>query len=166
MTKTQTNLLAHWTYTSKEWDAFVDIEKANKREDNIYLGIGMIVLGTIGLLFLRNTSFLMSLSFAVPLGVLIPFLRMKFSYKHLQKGVENPEIQLSPEYLIVNQHKIELSNSQKRLKGLKIIDAKNNTKLLELDVQWLTRKGPTNDEFRILIPSDKIHEAEKLVQNF
>jgi len=161
----QNNLLAHWLYSEKEWDEFVTIEKANKKEDSIYFGIGIIVLGTLGLLFLRNTSFLMALSFAVPLGILIPFLRLTFSYKHLKKGVQNPQVQLFTNYILINSHKIELSGKQKRLKNLQIVDAKNNTKLLEFDIQWLTRKGPTNDEFRILIPSDKLEEAKQLVED-
>ena len=27
------NLLAHWKYSSKQWDEFVTIEKGNKKED-------------------------------------------------------------------------------------------------------------------------------------
>jgi len=160
----QNKLLAHWFYSEKEWNEFVVIEKANKKEDNIYFGIGIVILGTLGLMFLRSTSFLMALSFSIPLGILIPFLRMTFSYKHLKTGIKNPQVQLFTNYLLINNCKIDLSGKQKRLKSLKIVDAKNNIKLLEFDIQWLTRKGPTNDEFRILIPTEQLEEAKKLVE--
>jgi hypothetical protein len=157
------NLLAHWKYSSKQWDEFVTIEKGNKKEDNIYFGIGIIILGTLGLITFRNTSILMGLAFTIPLAILIPFLRMKISYKHLRKGVKNPEVKIYFDRLIVNNHTIELQGKRKRVRSMKIIEVKNNLKLLEFDIQWITGKGPTNDEFRILIPEDKIKEAEHLV---
>lgn len=160
------NLLAEWNYSKKEWDEFVTIEKANKKEDNIYFGIGILILGTIGLMLLRQTSFLGGLIFAIPLAILIPWLRMKFSYKHLKKGVKNPFVKFYSDHLLINGHKIDLSGNIRRIKSLKIIDTKNNRKMLEFDVQWMTRKGPTNDEFRVLIPTDKIAEAEDLISKF
>lgn len=157
------NLLAHWKYSSKQWDEFVTIEKGNKKEDNIYFGIGIIILGTLGLMTFRNTSILIGLIFTVPFAILIPFLRMRISYRHLRKGIKNPEVKIYFDKLIVNNHTIELQGKRKRVKSMKIIEAKNNLKLLEFDVQWITGKGPTNDEFRILIPKDKIKEAEHLI---
>lgn len=160
------NLITEWNYSQKEWDEFVVIEKANKKEDSIYFGIGILILGTIGLMILRQTSFFGGFIFAIPFAILIPWLRMKFSYKHLKKGVKNPYVKIYTDHLLINTHKIELSGKIKRVKSLKIIDAKNGKKLLEFDVQWMTRKGPTNDEFRVLIPTDKITEAEKLISTF
>ena len=154
--------LVDWTYSEKEWNDFVTIEKGNKKEDSIYFGIGILILGTLGLMFLRDTSFWMALLFAAPLAFLIPFLRMKFSYKHLKKGVKNPYVKIFNDQVVVNGKRIELTNSRKRVKSVKILDSKNNCKLLEIDIQWITAKGPTNDEFRFLIPKDKLEEAEKL----
>ncbi len=163
-TKNQhSEVLSHWKYTTKQWDEFVTIEKGNKKEDSIYFGIGIVILSTIALMLLRQTSFFTALVFAIPLAVLIPFLRMKFSYKHLKKGVKNPEVKITFNNLFINNHIVELQNKNKRVKSMKIIEEKNDIKLLEFDVQWLTRKGPTNDEFRILIPDDKLEEAKKLI---
>ena len=61
---------------------------------------------------------------------------------------------------------LKLYGNKKRVKSLKIIKSKNNLNLLEFDVQWITSKGPTNDEFRILIPNDKMIEAEKIIATF
>ena len=157
--------LADWNYSEKEWNDFVTIEKGNKKEDSIYFGIGILILGTLGLMFLRDTSFWTGLLFAGPLAFLIPFLRMKFSYKHLKKGVKNPNVKIYNDEVIVNGKRIELTNSRKRVKSVKILDSKDNYKLLEIDVQWLTAKGPTNDEFRFLIPKDKLEEAEKIASS-
>lgn len=164
--KNHPELLLEWKYSRKEWDDFVTLEKANKKEDNIYFGFGILVLGTIGLMLFRSTSFFTGLLFAAPLAILIPFLRMKFSYKHLKKGVEKPYLKIYNNFLIVNNTKIEVANKNKRIRSLKIVPTKNNLNLLEVDIQWLTRKGPTNDEFRFLIPKNKLTEAKKLVTLF
>ena len=160
------SLLAEWNYSQKEWNEFVILEKANKKEDSIYFGIGILILGTIVLIILKQTSFFGGLIFAIPFAILIPWLRMKFSYKHLRKGVQNPTVKIYTDHLQINNHKIELLGDVKRIKSIKIIDTKNNIKLLEFDVQWITRKGPTNDEFRILIPKNKIIEAQNLITSF
>ncbi|WP_445748628.1 hypothetical protein [Polaribacter sp.] len=160
------NPLIEWHYSQEEWNEFVDIEKANKKEDNIYFGIAILLIVPFGLMFYRDTSFLFSLLFSIPFAVLLPVLRMKFSYKHLQKNVFNPHVIIYNDYMMINYHKIEVASKRRRIKSLKIIDAKNNKKLLEVDIQWATRKGPTNDEFRILIPDNKLFEAEKLITDF
>lgn len=158
--------LVNWTYSEQEWNEFVDIEKANKKEDNIYFGVAIALVVPFGLMFARNTSYLIGLCFAIPFAILIPFLRMKFSYPHLHKNVYQPNVKIYLNYMMINHHKIEVAAKKKRIKSLAIIESKNNKKLLEVDIQWMTRKGPTNDEFRILIPEDKLIEAEKLVKNF
>jgi 5-bromo-4-chloroindolyl phosphate hydrolysis protein len=160
------NLLAEWNYSEKDWNEFVEVEKASKKEDNFYFGIAIVILGSIVLMLLRNTSFLIALVFSIPFAFFIPWLRMKFSYKYLKKGIKNPSVKIFSNYLLINGIKIELSRNQKRIKSLKIIESKNKMNLLEFDVQWLTRKGPTNDEYRVLIPSDKIEEANLIVKNF
>jgi hypothetical protein len=160
------NPLIEWHYSEEEWNDFVDIEKANKKEDNIYFGVAILLIVPFGLMFYRNTTYLIGLFYSIPFAFLIPFLRMKFSYKHLQKNVANPHIKLFLNHMMINHHRIEVASKRKRIKSLKIIDAKNNRKLLEVDIQWKTRKGPTNDEFRVLIPENKLLEAEKLVKDF
>ncbi len=161
------NPITKWTYSTEEWNEFVSIERYNKKEDSIYFGIGIVILGTLGLMFLRGVSIFIGLLFSIPLAILIPLLRMKFSYKHLKKGVADPTVKFFPDHIKINTHKIELISSIKRIKSIKIIDIKNSQKkLIEFDIQWVTRKGPTNDEFRFLIPKNKQVEAEKMRQSY
>lgn len=161
----QSKLLAYWQYDTRIWDEFVTIEKGNKKEDNIYFGIGIAIVGTLGLMFLRDTGFWMGLLFSIPLAILIPWLRMTFSYTHLKKGIKNPEVKIFHEYLLVNNKRIELRSNRKRIQSLKVRDAKGGLKLLEFNIQWITAKGPTNDEFRILIPAEKLDTVDELINN-
>lgn len=159
--------ITEWSYSAEEWNEFVSIERSNKKEDSIYFGIGIVILGTIGLMFFRGVSVFTGILFSTPLAILIPLLRMKFSYRHLKKGIPNPRVQFFSDHILINSHKIELISSIKRIKSIKIVDIKNSEKqLLEFDVQWITRKGPTNDEFRFLIPENKFDEAEKMRQSY
>lgn len=159
-------LLLHWKYTQKEWENFVKIEKENKKEDNIYMGVAIVILGTIVLMLARDTTLLMGLTFALPMGILIPFLRMKFSYGHLKTGVQHPEIQVFTNYMLVNKHKIALFGDKRHVKKISIVPTDNDLELLEFVVEWFARKGPTNDEFRIPIPLDSIEEARTFVKKY
>lgn len=161
----QNKLLAHWRFTSEEWDNFVTLERRNKKEDNFYFGIGIIILGTAGLMLLRSTGFWMGILFSLPLAILIPWLRMKFSYRHLKKGVQNPELKIFYDFLLINRHKVELRNVRKGIKSMKILNTNSGIKLLEFNVQWVTAKGPTNDEIRIPIPKNNEKEAEEIITN-
>ena len=79
------------------------------------------------------------------------------------KDVDNPEVKIFDKFLKINDHTIEFISDQRRLKSLKLIEASNGMQLLEFDIQWITRKGPTNDEYRIPIPKDKMEIAEQLL---
>lgn len=155
--------LAHWNYSTQEWDRYVTLEKGNKKEDNIYLGISIAVLGALALMFFRDTGFWLGLAFSGPLAILIPLLRVKLAHRYLKKGIKNPEVKIYSHTLLINDHKVELKNKRRRIKSLKIIDFKEGINLLEFDIQWITAKGPTNDEYRIPIPRDKKKEAEELI---
>ena len=157
-------ILDTWTFTSTEWDDFVTIEKGNKKEDNIYFGVGILILCVPGLMFLRNTSFLMALSFSIPFALLLPLLRIKFSSPHLKGNTGVTIIKIYPNYLLINTKKIELFGKRKWIKDMKIISTPSGLKLLEFTIEWFTHKGNTNDETRIPIPKDKEQKALELIE--
>ena len=149
-------------YSQSEWQQFIQIEKANKREDNLYFGIGIMILCVPGLMFLRGTSFVVALIFSTPFAILIPFLRQKFSYKHLRE-VKQPWIEIYKDRLLFPNSKVDLESRHKRVKSISKKEVKGVV-LLEFVVEWLTRKGPTNDEFRIPVPGNTHSEADRIMQ--
>ena len=156
--------IASWTYSSKEWDQFVTVEKKNKLQDNIYLGIGIVIVGTIGLMFIRDTSFWIGLLFSLPIAIIIPVLRMVLSYKHLKKGVQNPQVEVFKNYLLINGKKIETQEKGRWLKSVKILDPKDGVNLLQFEIEWKAGKGKTGDEYRIPIPKNQTQEAERVLK--
>ncbi|MGC6284545.1 MAG: hypothetical protein ACON4X_02720 [Polaribacter sp.] len=79
------------------------------------------------------------------------------------EDVDNPEVKIFDKFLKINNHTIEFISDQRRLKSLKLIEASNGMQLLEFDIQWITRKGPTNDEYRIPIPIKKMEIAKEII---
>ena len=55
--------ITEWSYSKEEWNEFVSVERSNKKEDSIYFGIGIVILGTIGLMFFRGVSVFTGLLF-------------------------------------------------------------------------------------------------------
>ncbi len=157
------NLIAHFTYTQSFWNDYVTVELKNKKEDNYYFAFAIAILCTVGLMILRNTTFLVALVFSIPFAILIPYLRQKLNYKYLVKNVSNPEVKIFDKFLKINKHSIEFHSDQRRLKNIKLIEASNGMNLLEFDIQWITRKGPTNDEYRIPIPKENVKDAKKII---
>ena len=156
-------ILDTWTFTSNEWNDYVAIEKGNKKEDNIYLGIGILLICTPGLMLFRGTSFFMALAFAIPFALLLPLLRIKFSSPHLKVHSGGTIIKIYPNYLLINTKKIDLYSKRKWIKDMKIITTISDYKLLEFTIEWWTSKGNTNDETRIPIPKGKEQKALDLI---
>ena len=156
-------LLISWNYSTEEWNQFVITERKNKKEDNLYMAIGIIILGTVGIMVLRGGSFWISFAIATTIAFLIYGLRMLLSYQHLKKGVQHPKVDIYSDHLLFNNHKkVVLQGENRTIKSVKIIETKSGMNLLEFTVQWNTRKGPTHDEFRVLIPKNQKAAAETI----
>ena len=81
------NLKAHWIYSTQEWNEFVEVAKAKKKEDNFYFGLGIVTLGTIGLMILRDTGFLIAVAFPAPIVWLdfnSPVKKLSFTASELE----------------------------------------------------------------------------------
>jgi hypothetical protein len=157
-------MIAEWKFDSETWNKFVSIEKKNKKQDNLYFGLGILIIGVPALMFLRDASIWVSLAIVVPLAVLIPFLRQKFAYKHL-KAHDNPNIKFYRNFMVINGNKIELFSDKRRIKSTSIFE-KEGMLFLELTIEWITGKGPTNDEFRVPVPNNDENIANKLLEHY
>jgi hypothetical protein len=165
MNSNNPDILTEWNYSDKEWNCYVKIEKENKKEDNVFFGLGIVIVGIFALMMFRDTSFLTALAFTVPFAILIPFLRMKISYPFLKNTDKNASVTIFKNKLLINRKEIITISDHRRLKLIQIIDSKK-LQLLEFTVEWGTRKGPTNDEFRVLIPHNKMEEAQAIIAYF
>jgi len=161
---TTKNPLDTWTYSPLQWNQYVKMGKKHKLEDNIYFGIGILILGIPGLMLLREASFLLSFAIVIPLALLLPLLRILFGSAHLKTKQSKATIKIYPNYLDINGRIIYLITKNKWLKNVQIININYSLLLLEFDIAWQTNKGVTNDETRIPIPLDKLNKAYELIE--
>ena len=151
-----------WLIPVGLWNRFILIEKKNKKEDNIYFGIGILILCTPCLMFLRKTSFFEALMFSVPLAILLPYLRNVFTTKYLKKSLKELSIKFYENKININKKDVELRNERKWVSKIKVIP-NDEMNLLEFTINWQTSKGPTFDEFRIPILEDKKDDIHKIM---
>lgn len=147
-----------------EWNLFVETETALKKEDNIFMAIAFLIIGIPVLMMKRNTSFFTACLYVIPFAIFIPWLRFKIVMSHIKSNQKNVLVHFHPNYIIINDKKIELFSENRWIKNMEIVDCKNVVKLLEIDIAWSTRKGNIFDELRIPIPLDKLAKAEMLIE--
>jgi hypothetical protein len=128
------------------------------------MGIAFLICGIPFLMLVRNVSFIMASLFVIPVAIIIPWLRHKLATSHLKTKQKEVLVHFHPDYILINDKKIDMFSQNRWIKHMKIIDGKNEMKLLEIDVAWSTRKGNTFDEVRIPIPNDKLNKAEMLIE--
>ncbi len=58
-----TELLESWSYTETEWNQYISTSKNLKKEDNIYMGIAILIIGIPVLMLSRDTGFFIACAF-------------------------------------------------------------------------------------------------------
>lgn len=160
---TSNDLKETWEFSSIEWNAFEKTGTALKKEDNMYMAIGVLIVGIPFLMLKRDASFFTAVLFVIPFAILIPWLRYKLTLSYLKPKPKTVTVQFYPDFILINDEKKVLFSKNRWIKNMKIIDDTNEKKLLEIDIAWSTRKGNTFDELRIPIPPDKASKAEMLI---
>lgn len=163
---TNKDYLESWAFSPIEWNTFIKTANSLKKEDNIYMGIAILIAGIPFLMFVRNTGFLMASAFVIPFAFLLPYFRNKIANNTLKATSKDAYVTFYPEFLDVNGKRIELFANKKWIKNMQIIVGNGDLSLLEIDIAWRTRKGDTFDETRVPIPTDKLERAEALIEYY
>jgi len=158
------DFLETWEFSSQEWHSFLKTATELKKEDNIYIAIAFLILGIPFLMLVRGTTFLMATAIVAPLAILISWLRYNYATSYLKLKHKVVKIHFHPDYILINDKKIDINNKNRWIKNMKIVDNKKGLKLLEIDIAWRTRKGNTFDETRIPIPANKLERTQALIE--
>lgn len=154
-----------WNFTSEEWNAFTNEAKLLKNEDNIYFGIGILIVGIPYLMFFRNTTFILATAFVLPFAIALPYLRFIIALRNIKPTKKPASIKFYKNYIDMNGKHIELFNDKKWIKFMQILESdKGLPPLLEIEIAWNTRNGNTFDETRVPIPLDKMEKAKELIE--
>jgi len=155
-----------WEFTALEWNAFTHEAKLLKNDDNLYFGLGILIVGISYLMFFRDTSFTIATAFVLPFALLLPFLRYKIALKKLQKTQSNVTITFYDNYLDMNGKRVDLFTKNKKwITFMQILESDQGCPPL-LEIAWSTRNGNMFDEIRVPIPANKMEKAKELIEYY
>lgn len=164
--KSDSIILGEWTIDAENWNQFIITEKKLRNEDSIYLFIGAIVMGTIGLMSARDVNLLTALLFASAIGLVVVWLRRYFALKNLKMEKHSPKkIVITPTTVFINAQVFTLIGENRYLRKVEMIK-KNQQDIIEFTIGWETRKGHTFDELRIPVASSTFTQAEHILNYF
>jgi hypothetical protein len=159
-------LLAHWTYPDNEWTVFTKKEFSFRIREALGVWLVLVVIGTWLMSGYRDMGYLAAFITCLSVGGLITFIRFIIAKNAREANSSKPgEVIISAKSILINGTYHTLNNELKTLSKLELL--KDETpQLLEFTVIWNTRKGQTNEQVRVPVPSDKLSEAAKLVEIF
>lgn len=159
-------IIAQWHVNAEMWNAFIRIEKKLRNSDSVYMFIGTIIMGSIGLMLTRGVSLLTAVIFSAGLGCIVVWLRRYFALRNIQAvPPEGYRIIITPDTVFLNSQAYSLLNENRYLRKVHILNT-NGLRMIEFTIGWNTRKGPTFDELRIPVPETNFAEAEKIITYF
>ncbi|MCG3164962.1 MAG: hypothetical protein POELPBGB_00722 [Bacteroidia bacterium] len=159
-------LLAHWTYSDEEWKAFTKKEFNFRIREALVLWLILVGLGTWLLASYRDMGHLAAFISSLSIGGLITFIRFIIAYNALKANSSKPgDVVISAKSILINGTYHTLNDENKTLSKLELLQDEN-PQILEFTVVWNTRRGQTNEQVRVPVPSDKLSEAAKLMEVF
>lgn len=159
-------LLAHWTYSDEEWKTFTKKEFNFRIREALVVWLLIVGLGTWLMANYRDMGHLAAFISSFSVGGLITFIRFIIAYNARKaNSSKQGEVVISAKSILINGKYHTLNDELKTLSKLELL--KDETpKILEFTVVWNTRRGQTNEQVRVPVPSDKLSEAVKLVEIF
>lgn len=159
-------LLAHWTYSDEEWKTFTKKEFNVSIREALLVWLLLVGLGTWLISGYREMGLLAAFITCFSTGALITFIRFIIAYNARNANSSKPgDVIISAKSILINGTYHTLNDEHKTLSKLELLEDQI-PQLLEFTVIWNTRKGQTNGQVRVPVPSDKLSEAVKLVEVF
>jgi len=159
-------VLAHWTYEPAEWAAYAQREAAYRTREAIGVGAGVAALGT---LFVGLTEGDWGLGFAISaaVGGIIGLGRWGMARSARASNLAGPsgEVIIAPNAILLNGRYEVLQDHHFHFGGVRYVEDERPP-LLEFTVTWKTGNGPTNEQYRVPVPSGREDEAHALVDTF
>lgn len=156
-------VLAHWTFKTKEWNQFIAVEKRRRLESSIYEGIGIMVLGTIVIMLARESVFSIALGVSTAIALIVGTLRYSLNMKSYGPTSSKNEVTITSQSVLINDKLNPYRSDTLHLEKIKLIEGSPD--VLEFTYAWLTsKKKKAFDEMRIPVPAGKKEEAKLLIQ--
>jgi hypothetical protein len=160
------NVLARWRYSKEEWQAFLNAEKKERKSNSIIEATVLVIIGTISLHFLRDTSWMVAFCVGSAIGVIYWVGKYFLSMGSIGRAANN-EVIVTNRSVIINGKVNTFRDGQYSLQGVRLRET-TSPATIEFVYSWQTRNPnvPAHDEIRIPVPQGKLSEAIALVKQF
>jgi uncharacterized membrane protein HdeD (DUF308 family) len=157
--KFKVQILANWLYSVSEWKEFMKWEKRKSRSLTFRDAIILMVLGILGVHFLKGADWTISIIIGFALGIIYGVIKYFLALSSIQQDDNKmPEVIITNEAVIVNGRMNRFYGNNLWL-GKVAINEAGSFNVLEITYCWYTRGGETFDELRVPIPKGSLKEA-------
>jgi len=158
------DILATWNYTKEEWKLMTKEETTRRLKEGIWVSLSVGLLAGYILYRYKDTTFLFGFLFSLCIGIFISLVKVLISNNLMMLRKSNSII-ITTNVLIINGKFKTISDNDINLEYIKILKINANI-FMEFSLQWLTRRGLTNDQMRILVPYKYQNEIEKVLDYY
>ena len=163
-TEEKPDVIARWSYTQQEWRAMNREENRRRLKEGIVVSLGVGLLGAWVLYNRRGLGFFPGFLIAVGVGIFVSLLKVALS-NGLFATRKNNQIIFTSNALFINGKFKTIQDDQIGLQYVRSLKTEG-VSFLEFSLQWQTRGGLTNDQFRILVPSLHEHEIQTVLNYY
>ena len=158
------DIIAKWEYTIDEWKLMTKEETTRRLKEGIWVTIGIAFLGTWVLSATKGASILVGFIISTSVGIFLSFLKVLLSNSVFKIRKYN-KIIITTNALIINGKFKTINDNDIKLEYVKFVKI-NEDSFIEFSLQWLTRNGVTNDQFRIYVPVQYESEIQKILNYY
>jgi len=160
-TQVNSEVLAYWMFTAEEWKQFLALEKKRRKSSTSYEAAAIVILGTIGLMSMRDASLWMALLVSIVIAAIVSWLRWVLTMNSFGNVLPKNEVTITDQSILINDKLNPYRSENYWLDKIQILDG--DPDVLEITYAWNTRKGNTFDEMRVPIPKGKRDEALNVI---
>lgn len=158
------DIIAHWHYSLEEWLFMTSSEVRRRLKEGIWVSLFIGAIGGFILYKFRGANFFFGCLFALAIGALVSWLKISVAKGEFRRRKEN-EIIFTTNALLINGVFKTIQSNDIQLEYVKKVESGIHT-FLEFSLQWMTRKGVTNDQIRILVPQKYQNEIGQILDYY
>ena len=156
------DIIAHWEYTLEEWKKMTKEESTRRKKEGIWVTLGIAIIGGWAISLSKDATFLTGFMISLAVGAMLSWLKIKFSNDMFAVKARNT-IVFTPKALLINNAFKTIRNEQFHLEYVHSLQL-NKVWYLEFSLQWQTRGGATNDQFRIYVPPQYENQIDNILE--
>lgn len=158
------DIIANWQYTIPEWKKMTKEERIRRTKEGIWMSLLIGGLGTGLLVWTREADIGLAFFISFFIGILISVLKVLIGNNEM-KIAKNNSIIFTTNALVINGKFKIINDVDVNLEYLKFVKHELGD-FIEFSLQWMTRRGETNDQFRILIPEKYKDEVKNIFEYY